>query len=83
MLLQDAFNRAQEFLDETIRPEHADEIVIGRITETDEGWEFGYNTRRFLEDDDITASLAGNGPIIVPRSGQDPYVGSLFRGSDR
>ncbi|MGB3410174.1 MAG: YrhB domain-containing protein [Microthrixaceae bacterium] len=83
MLLQDAFNRAQEFLDEAIRPEHADEIVIARVTETGDGWEFGYNARRFLEDDDNTASLTGNGPIIVPRSGQDPYVGSLFRGGER
>lgn len=78
MLLQDAFNSAQKFLDEVIRPMHAHEIVIGGVTETDDAWEFGYNTRPFLEDGELTASLLGNGPVIVPKSGQDPYLGSVF-----
>ncbi|WP_394359229.1 YrhB domain-containing protein [Amycolatopsis sp. SB7-3] len=78
MVLQDAFEAAQRFLDAKIRPKHATEIVIARCVENDEGWAFGYNSRAFLEDGDVMSSLVGNGPIIVPRSGADPYVGGIF-----
>jgi hypothetical protein len=79
VLLQDAFEFAQSFLDKAVRPTHDVEIVIGRCKETDEGWEFGYNSRAFLEGGDIGASLIGNGPVVVPRDGSPPYVGSVFR----
>jgi len=78
MVLQDALEIAQQFLDQVIRPEHSAEIVIARCSETEEGWTFGYNSRAFLEHGDIASSLAGNGPVVVPRSGEAPYVGSLF-----
>lgn len=78
MVLQDAFEVAQRFLDEVIRPESLGEIVIARCVETDGGWVFSYNTRVFLEEGDVASSLAGNGPIVVPRSGEPPYVGPLF-----
>lgn len=78
MLLQDAFEIAQQFLDEVIRPEHSTEIVIARCAETEEGWTFSYNSRAFLEDGDIASSLVGNGPVVVPRSGEPPFVGPLF-----
>jgi hypothetical protein len=78
MLLQDAFEAAQRFLDEVIRPKHEVEIVIAKCGEVDEGWVFGYNSRAFLEHEDISSSLVGNGPIIVPRSGAAPYIGPLF-----
>ncbi len=79
MLLQDAFELAQAFLDKQIRPEHELEIVIARCDETAETWVFGYNTRAFLEDGDIMSSLAGNGPVVVPKSGEPAYVGPVFR----
>lgn len=78
MVLQDAFAIAQQFLDEVIRPEHSVEIVIARCAETEEGWTFSYNSRAFVEDGDIASSLVGNGPVVVPRSGEPPYVGPLF-----
>ena len=74
MVLQDAFEKAQRFLDEVIRPEHRTEIVISKCQEIEEGWSFGYNTRAFVEDGDIMSALAGNGPVIVPRSGAAPYI---------
>jgi hypothetical protein len=78
MVLQDAFERAQKFLDEVIRPKHDVEIVICHCGETDEGWSFGYNSRAWLEDGHVVSSLVGNGPVIVPKSGDAPYVGPLF-----
>jgi len=78
VVLQDAFAAAQRFLDEVIRPENEAEIVIGKCDETDEVWAFGYNSRAFLERGDISSSLVGNGPVIVPKSGAAPYIGSVF-----
>jgi hypothetical protein len=82
VLLQDAYERAQRFLTEQVRPEHKLEIVIARCIETDAGWEFSYNTREFLEQGSIRDSLAGNGPIVVPRTGESPFVGPVLRRRD-
>jgi hypothetical protein len=79
MVLQDAFQVAQRFLDGVIRPEHQTEIVICRCRETDEGWEFAYNSRAYLEEQEFREALAGNGPIVVPRTGEAPYIRSVFR----
>lgn len=78
MILQDAYEAAQRYLDEVIRPEHPEEILIARCEEVDEGWSFGYNTRDFLEGGDVSASLVGNGPIFVPQDGGPPSVSSVF-----
>jgi hypothetical protein len=78
VVLQDAFEVAQRFLDDVVRPEHASEIVVSKCSETSEGWAFGYDTREFLEQGDITSALVGNGPVIVPRSGEAPHIGSVF-----
>ncbi|MFC3452900.1 YrhB domain-containing protein [Amycolatopsis speibonae] len=78
MVLQDAFEAAQRFLDGRIRPRHKAEIVIARCVEGDEGWSSGCNTRALLERGEFLSSLVGNGPIIVPRSGAAPYVSPMF-----
>ena len=80
MVLQDAFERAQQFLDEVIRPKHDPEIVIVQCKETEEGWSFGYNSRAMIEDGNIRSALVGNGPVIVPKSGAAPYIGPIFPG---
>lgn len=78
MVLQDAFEAAQRFLDDQIRADHKVEIVISHCKETDDAWRFSYNSRATIEEGSISLSLAGNGPIIVPKSGADPYIGSVF-----
>jgi hypothetical protein len=78
VVLQDAFEAAQRFLDEEIRAELDVEIVISRCDELEDAWSFGYNSRAFLEAGNISFALAGNGPVIVPKSGADPYIGSVF-----
>lgn len=79
MLFQDAFQTAQQLLDDLVRSEHADEIVIGSCQDHASAWVFGYNTRQFLQDGVIAASLAGNGPVIVPKDGSAPYLGESSR----
>ena len=81
MVLQDAFERVQAYLDETVRASHAKnprtkdvEIVIYSLKETDDEWIFGYQTRAWIEDKDINAALSGNKPIAVPKSGEPLYV---------
>lgn len=78
MLLQDAYATAQRFLDDEIRAQHNHEIVIHRCEETPHAWAFSYNARAYLESGNITAALAGNGPVIVPKDGSTPYFGSVL-----
>jgi hypothetical protein len=76
MVLQDAYEVAQAFLDSRIRPDHGPDVVICSCTEYPKAWVFGYNTRRFLEDMDLLASMVGNGPVVVPKSGEPPFLGA-------
>jgi Immunity protein 35 len=76
MVLQDAFEMAQRFLDVSVRPQHDDEIVICSCQEFTYAWVFGYNTRRFLVENEILASLAGNGPVVVPKAGGPAWAAS-------
>ena len=78
MFLQDAYAAAQRFLDVTLRSQHAEEVVINRCEEKPEAWSFSYNARAFLESGNISAALAGNGPVIVPKGGSAPYFGPVF-----
>ncbi|MEU4675042.1 YrhB domain-containing protein [Amycolatopsis sp. NPDC023774] len=77
MVLQDAFEAAH-FLDAGIRTENDVEIVIATCEELDDAWYFDYNSRAFVEQDDPSGSLIGNGPVVVPKSGAKPYIGSVF-----
>ena len=73
MILQDAYQAAQDLLDQQLR-QHVPDVVIASCEEYPTGWVFGYNTRRFLEQDELMASLLG-GPIVVPKSGKPAYFG--------
>jgi hypothetical protein len=72
--MQDAYEAAQELLDRSLRPGHGTDIVICSCQEFPTAWVFGYNTRRFLQDGDFMASLVGNGPVVVPKSGEPAYT---------
>ncbi len=79
MVFQDAFEAAQKFLDDGIRVRHDTEIVISSCKEVSDCWVFYYDSRAFLEDGDILSALVGNKPVIVPKSGADPYIGSIVK----
>ncbi|MCV7123221.1 YrhB domain-containing protein [Mycobacterium lacus] len=44
-------------------------IVDSAIVETEEAWYFPYDAVAFVVDGDISAALAGNVPVKVPRDG--------------
>lgn len=45
-------------------------IMDDKTVETHSGWMFFYNTQEFIDTGDPTCALAGNGPILVQRSGE-------------
>lgn len=57
---------AERLLDEQVRPEIDDEVVISGIQEFPTCWAVGYNSREFLENGSISHALVG-GPVIVNR----------------
>lgn len=76
IVMQDAYEAAQDLLDRVVRPQCGIDVVICSCQEFPTAWVFGYNTRRFLQDMELLASLVGNGPVVVPKSGEPPYLGA-------
>ncbi|WP_020016685.1 YrhB domain-containing protein [Promicromonospora sukumoe] len=74
ILFQDAYERAQSFLDENVRPSHRMEIVVCSCEEYPGAWVFGYNTRRFLAGGDLMSLLVGSGPVVVPKNGDVVFL---------
>jgi hypothetical protein len=75
MLLQDAYETAQALLDAQVRQDSPD-VVICSCTEFPNAWAFGFNTRRFLVQGEISAFIVGSGPVVVPKSGKDAFLGA-------
>ncbi|MEQ1812439.1 MAG: YrhB domain-containing protein [Terricaulis sp.] len=46
------------------------ELMLDRTIETKRGWVFFYNSSEFINTGNVTAALAGNGPIFVARDGE-------------
>ena len=66
-----AFRTAQVWLD-GLSVELNDEIVLdGDPKETEFGWVFFYNSKRYIETGDVNGALAGNGPIVIMKSTGD------------
>lgn len=57
---------ARDLLDAAESEDGIERVFVGEPRLLSGHWVFGYNSRRFVEDDDIMAALAGNGPIAVP-----------------
>lgn len=55
---------------------HETAIVITAVHDHPKAWAFAYNTRAFVERGDFIASLVGNGPIVVPKSGGPAFLAS-------
>lgn len=74
MIFQDAYEAAQRYLTDHVRGAEGNEVVIASAAEYPSAWSFGYNTRRFLENGDLGASMIGNGPVVVPKNGGPIYL---------
>lgn len=78
MIFQDAYDLAQRLLDESVRPIHNVDVVISGCEDSERAFAFWYDARSYLESDVISDALVGNGPVIVPKSGQAAFIGSVF-----
>jgi len=70
----DARKRAMSELNSRF-PEFRDgEWIVASVQEFQEAWAFTYNSRAYVETRDIRYSLGGNGALVVPKSGERPWL---------
>ena len=69
--LQEARTRATDAISKLAVKEQLGELMIveAAIVATDEAWYFPYDAVAFVVHGDISAALAGNVPVRVPRDG--------------
>jgi hypothetical protein len=69
--LKEARIRAADAIRELAQKEQLGDLMIvdAAIVETDEAWYFPYDTVAFVVHGDLSAALAGNVPVRVPRDG--------------
>jgi len=51
----------------------AGEWVLTGVEEYDSAWAFSYNTRQYVEGGELRDALAGNGALVVPKTGAEPW----------
>jgi hypothetical protein len=66
-----AFSEGEEF-----------EILAGETREVEQGWVFFYNTADYVRTGDPLQALAGNGPVLVLRSGRIAVLPSAISWQD-
>ena len=47
--------------------------MLSGVEEYDTAWAFFYNTREYIETLDVRHALAGNGALVIPKSGEEPW----------
>jgi hypothetical protein len=68
MNIKDAKEIATKFINQNLQDfDHEDEfIIIDDVTiEKEYGWIFSYNSKKYIETDDFSYCIVGNGPIVV------------------
>ncbi|TPG17034.1 YrhB domain-containing protein [Pedococcus bigeumensis] len=73
MTQDDARRVAMALLSQQSREFETGEWVLANVEEYDTAWAFTYNSRRFIETGEVRDALAGNGALVVPKSGADPW----------
>ncbi|MGC4744951.1 YrhB domain-containing protein [Micromonospora sp. DT201] len=71
---EEAREIASAFLAERIDEIRTGEWVVTGAWEHETAWSVGYQSRAFVESGRISDALAGNGPVVVPKSGADPWL---------
>ena len=49
------------------------EWVLTGVEEYDSAWAVFYNTRKYADSGELRDALAGNGALIVPKTGAEPW----------
>ncbi|UFN45697.1 YrhB domain-containing protein [Nocardioides okcheonensis] len=74
-MTEDDARRVAVSLLNSLYPEFAaGEWMISGVDEYDTAWAFSYNSRAFLDAGEVTHALTGNGALVVPKSGDEPWL---------
>jgi len=65
---------ASAFLADRFDEIRTGEWVVTGMQEHETAWSVTYLSRAFIESGRISDALAGNGPVVVPKSGADPWL---------
>lgn len=77
--LESAKQLVLEAINAGYRAEGNDTLVISEVVPKPYGWVFSYTSKRYLETNDISDSVVGNGPIVFEAaSGKWHQLGSLM-----
>ncbi|MEU7799523.1 YrhB domain-containing protein [Micromonospora arborensis] len=71
---EEAREIASAFLADRIDEICTGEWMITGVWEHETAWSVGYQSRAFIESGRVSDSLVGNGPVVVPKSGADPWL---------
>jgi hypothetical protein len=71
---EEAREIALRFLADRIHEIRTGEWVITGAREQETAWSVSYQSRAFIESGCISDALAGNGPVVAPKSGADPWL---------
>lgn len=73
MTEEDARQVATSLLTEQYPEFKAGNWILSGVEEYDTAWAFSYNTRIFVETGEVRHALAGNGALVIPKSGEKPW----------
>lgn len=73
MTEEDAHRVATSLLSERYADFKAGDWILSGVEEYDTAWAFSYNTRVYVETREVRHALAGNGALVVPKSGDEPW----------
>ena len=73
MTEEDARRVATSLLSERYADFKAGDWILSGVEEYDTAWAFSYNTRVYVETREVRYALAGNGALVVPKSGDEPW----------
>src|SRR5258708_3959019 len=65
---------AAEYLTQLSEEFRSGNWVLSVAEEYATAWAVGYQTRAFMETGSLSDRLAGNGPVVVPKSGGEPWM---------
>jgi hypothetical protein len=71
---EEAREIAFAFLADRIDEVRIGEWVITGAREHETAWSVSYQSRAFIESGRISDALVDNGPVVVPKSGADPWL---------
>lgn len=73
MTEDEARETASTLLAERFSEFRSGEWVLTDVEEFETAWAFNYQSRAFVETRALAHALAGNGALVVPKSGAEPW----------